>query len=373
MPPTVSLTSPANGATFTAPASITLTATAADSDGAIQKVEFFHGGTNLIATVTTAPYSIVWGGVPQGNYTLTAVATDNLNVTTTSASVNVTVNHVPALHFVEVDHVNTPRLVANQAQQTVWQRDSQEPFGDSLPDENPSGLGAFEFPLGFPGQYFDKETGNWQNGMRDYASALGRYVQSDPIGLAGGMNTYSYVDSDPLRFIDPRGLYITSVHAACMQVPEPCLELVGQIVENTSIITQGCVTDESAAAADAARELADSASEVMMMAGPVALISKAPSRIISRIKESPRLVREAAASGRSVQRSIDHLTQELSKGNLNPGIRTKSIGQGISEARARDGARVYFRITENGIEILGKSTKANQDAVIREVLKRFGQ
>jgi RHS repeat-associated protein len=96
-------------------------------------------------------------------------------------------------------------LIADATGTTVWRRDNQEPFNDSPPDENPSGLGVFEFPLGFPGQYFDKETGNWYNGFRDYASSLGRYVQSDLIGLKGGLNTYAYAYHDPLLFIDPDG------------------------------------------------------------------------------------------------------------------------------------------------------------------------
>jgi RHS repeat-associated protein len=88
----------------------------------------------------------------------------------------------------------------------VWRWDQQEPFGDNLAEKNPSGLGAFEFPLRFPGQYFDNETGNSQNGFRDYASYVGRYIESDPIGLRGGLNTYSYVDSDSIRKTDPLGL-----------------------------------------------------------------------------------------------------------------------------------------------------------------------
>lgn len=104
------------------------------------------------------------------------------------------------------DHLNTPRLIANDQQQAVWRRDNQEPFGDSPPDENPSGLGAFEFPLRFPGQYADKETGLAYNMARDYSTEIGRYVQSDPIGLVGGLNTYLYVHADPLSRIDPKGL-----------------------------------------------------------------------------------------------------------------------------------------------------------------------
>lgn len=75
-----------------------------------------------------------------------------------------------------------------------------------MPDENPSGLGAFEFPLRFPGQYFDKESNLAYNMVRNYDAALGRYVESDPIGLAGGLNTFSYSSANPLSFVDPSGL-----------------------------------------------------------------------------------------------------------------------------------------------------------------------
>jgi RHS repeat-associated protein len=207
-PPTVSMTSPANGATFTAPANITLTATAADSDGTIQKVEFFHGGTNLIATVTSAPYSIVWGAVLQGPYSFTAVATDNQNATTTSTPVGISVSPAPALHFVHTDHLNTAREIYDAQQQLVWRKPHQEPFGVSPPDENPSGLGIFKYPLRESNYYFDEETGNAYAMQRDcYVPGLGRFCQSDPIGLNGGINTYNYVLGSPLLYSDPNGLF----------------------------------------------------------------------------------------------------------------------------------------------------------------------
>ncbi|PYS42554.1 MAG: hypothetical protein DMG14_03675 [Acidobacteria bacterium] len=89
-PPVVSLTSPANGSTFTAPASITVSASASDPDGIVTKVEFFQGST-LIGTDTAAPYSVVWSGVPVGSYTLTARATDNAAASGTSAAVAITI------------------------------------------------------------------------------------------------------------------------------------------------------------------------------------------------------------------------------------------------------------------------------------------
>ena len=60
--------------------------------------------------------------------------------------------------------------------------------------------------LGLPGQVYDVETGNWSNGFRDYDSSDGRYLESDPIGLAGGTNTYAYVGNNPLGYADPSGL-----------------------------------------------------------------------------------------------------------------------------------------------------------------------
>jgi RHS repeat-associated protein len=57
-----------------------------------------------------------------------------------------------------------------------------------------------------PGQYFDSETGLHQNYFRDYDPKTGRYIQADPIGLAGGMNPYGYVGGNPLSGIDPLGL-----------------------------------------------------------------------------------------------------------------------------------------------------------------------
>jgi hypothetical protein len=89
-PPAVSLTAPANGATFTAPATVTVSATASDSDGTIAAVDFF-AGTTLIGSDTSSPYSVTWNNVPAGTYSLTAVARDNAGATTTSAARSISV------------------------------------------------------------------------------------------------------------------------------------------------------------------------------------------------------------------------------------------------------------------------------------------
>jgi Domain of unknown function (DUF1929)/Bacterial Ig domain len=93
-PPSVSLTSPANNATFTSPAKISLAATASDLDGTVARVEFFNGTTKL-GEDTSAPYTFRWNVGAAGSYTLTARATDNAGATTTSTPVTITVSKKP--------------------------------------------------------------------------------------------------------------------------------------------------------------------------------------------------------------------------------------------------------------------------------------
>jgi hypothetical protein len=97
--PTVSLVSPLNGETFIAPANVTLTATAGDTDGTIQKVEFYRG-TTLLATVSAAPYTYLWTNAPTGASAITAKAYDNVGAVVTSAVANITVNAAPPVTLV---------------------------------------------------------------------------------------------------------------------------------------------------------------------------------------------------------------------------------------------------------------------------------
>jgi RHS repeat-associated protein len=112
-----------------------------------------------------------------------------------------------SVYNVYSDHLNTPRVIAQSNDETiVWRWDNAEAFGATPATVDPSGLGAFTYNQRFPGQIYDVESGNFYNWWRDYRPAVGRYAQSDPIGLKGGVNTFSYANGNPLTFADPKGL-----------------------------------------------------------------------------------------------------------------------------------------------------------------------
>ncbi|MBF0526373.1 MAG: hypothetical protein HQK56_14915 [Deltaproteobacteria bacterium] len=104
-----------------------------------------------------------------------------------------------AQYYVNPDHLGSPKSIIDSSGATVWRWD-KDPFGNGAP------TGTLTYNLRFPGQYFDVETGLCYNMARDYNPALGRYIQSDPIGLRGGVNTYVYVENDPVSRVDPLGL-----------------------------------------------------------------------------------------------------------------------------------------------------------------------
>ena len=111
--------------------------------------------------------------------------------------------------YVYTDQLGTPRLLRNAANGAVlWQWGSEEAFGANAA----TGTWAGVYNLRFPGQYYDKESGLHYNRNRYYDPGHGRYVQSDPIGLAGGsLSLYAYVGANPLQNFDELGLDCSSV------------------------------------------------------------------------------------------------------------------------------------------------------------------
>jgi RHS repeat-associated protein len=108
--------------------------------------------------------------------------------------------------YVIDDQLGTPQAVTDKAGTVIWSA-TYDPFGAATVNPDPDGNGQpFTMNLRFAGQYFDAETGLSDNYFRTY-SPNGRYLQSDPTGLSGGVNTFGYVGGNPLVYNDPYGLF----------------------------------------------------------------------------------------------------------------------------------------------------------------------
>jgi RHS repeat-associated protein len=103
------------------------------------------------------------------------------------------------LTYLHTDHLGTPRFATNTAGTQVWSW-TNDAFGTSAPS------GSVTVNLRMPGQYYDSESGLFANWNRYYNPAIGRYISSDPIGIAGGLNTFGYTHANPTRRVDPFGL-----------------------------------------------------------------------------------------------------------------------------------------------------------------------
>lgn len=138
------------------------------SDPNAQPVSYFYGpGGELLQS--------------KQSFGLTVISTSHLYLGQTPVGV---LTGMGAPMPVETDHLGTPRAVIDPARNTaIWRWDD----------------------LRFPGQQYDAETGLHYNYYRDYEPSTGRYVQSDPIGLEGGLSTFAYVNSQPLKEVDPTG------------------------------------------------------------------------------------------------------------------------------------------------------------------------
>jgi RHS repeat-associated protein len=124
-------------------------------------------------------------------------------------------------HYYHLDHLGTPQRLTNQAGEITW-RGYSEGFGKATIDQTvtPATTTATTNNLMFPGQYEDAEVGTRYNYFRDYDPSTGKYLQTDPIGLEGGENTYTYVEGRPTLDIDPTGEIapIVAMYTRCVGV-----------------------------------------------------------------------------------------------------------------------------------------------------------
>jgi RHS repeat-associated protein len=120
-----------------------------------------------------------------------------------------------SVYYAHTDYRNAPRILTDEDQSVAW-RAEYTPFGTAIVTVN-----RVENNLRLPGQYFDSETALHYNYHRYYDPSTGRYITSDPIGLEGGLNTYLYAKANPLRYIDPLGLYTELCYRAFYPIPQP--------------------------------------------------------------------------------------------------------------------------------------------------------
>lgn len=175
-----------------------------------------HNGITDTVTKNQTTSGAQW--VLLGTYTFAAGNNHSVKVTaangkTVADAIRFTQNVTPtqklvtSTYYVHNDHLGTPKFATKSTGQVAWKA-THTPFGSATVTNDVDGDGkTVTLNVRFPGQYYDVETGLHYNYFRDYDPSTGRYLESDPIGLNGGLNTYAYVGGNPVNFVDPMGLY----------------------------------------------------------------------------------------------------------------------------------------------------------------------
>ncbi len=140
------------------------------------------------------------------------------------------------LHYVINNHLGQPMYMISQNNALHFER-YQEPFGKTYSQYQVNAIS--DHNTRFPGQTYEVETGYHQNWHRDYDPETGRYLQSDPLGLYDGPNTYAYVQGNPVNYIDQTGLFGTTVDAYCRTRPDQCYHLVDDLSTSRTQCSDG--------------------------------------------------------------------------------------------------------------------------------------
>lgn len=162
--------------------------------------DYLNRRTRKVAGATTTVYHYDYNGnlIAETSSTNTAQRTYAVRDTIPVGQVN----HLSgaSVTFLQSDNLGTPRVGRDASKNITWNWYS-DAFGNTVANSSPTVVN-----LRFPGQYFDAETALHYNWHRFYDPKLGRYLQSDPIGLPGGVNSFEYAGDNPLSFSDPDGL-----------------------------------------------------------------------------------------------------------------------------------------------------------------------
>jgi RHS repeat-associated protein len=284
------------------------------------------------------------------------------------------------------------------------------------------------------GEYFDKETSTYYLRARYYDPTIGRFItedsytgkDSDPLSL----NLYTYCSNNPIAFFDPTGHWQSTDTQYSMAVQNLLLELtikwyLSNNSDRTAIsqqadIIRGRVSSGGGWWLDHAKQITEAGCDIFngIAGSPESIskfqrdellevanifqeinVSKSGSNLMqgtgfvlslftgvgeermaikgatSLIKESNTLVKAAqkAGSNEAVQKEINSLVKQFLSGNANPGIGSKHLINDIFYLRGREGGRIFYRLKDGVFEILGKSSKDNEQQVIDTVTKIFGQ
>jgi RHS repeat-associated protein len=161
--------------------------------------------------------------------------------------------------FVHTDPLGTPIAATDKNDTTDWQA-TYTPYGYTQTLTTSGPLGSVVNNIRFPGQYFDHETSFQYNLHRNYEPIYGRYLEADPIGLAGGLNPYLYAGANPGKFVDPRGTdFVTAAVGALAggyagYITNPTHPIIGAALGSVIGAITGAVAPQIAVAAAGAAE-----------------------------------------------------------------------------------------------------------------------
>jgi RHS repeat-associated protein len=313
------------------------------------------------------------------------------------------------IYYVE-DLLGTSRVMTTNAGVVCYDADFYPFGGERPPYTNTCPQNSYKFE----GKVRDTETLNDDFGARSYSNRFGRWLSADwsaipePVPYADlanpqTLNLYSMVADDPESFADldghDRDMPKHDIYCGFFcriklifsekpkKVPAPRGSGGGASIYNAVAVFFN-FSQKLGFVASGHRNLLQNRmpymtptnkedAEVMDKVDLAILFipgfdeAVAAERVTSLIGTDTELIRLAEQAGKSNQAGLDRLFEQLMNGNLNPGIGTKSLGRGIWYARSRDGARLFFRVVNREIQVLGKATKHNEAQVIRRILELF--